>query len=116
MGKPKWLEPLEQVGHFWIGLGCSLIFADVLYWRRERVKQWPPATEKYPVMFIERFENGGIACSVKRESLRDEAYFASSRVIDMMTDMHAYIVGTTVGSVVKCVLAGLLGYWIHGKV
>lgn len=111
MPKPKWLEPLEQVGHFWIGLGCSLIFADVLYWRRERVSQWPPANDRLPVVFVAF--NGGIPiCTRNRERLSDEAYFASSRVIDMMTDMHAYIVGTTVGSVVKCVLVGLLGYWI----
>lgn len=112
MSKPKWLEPLEQVAHFWIGFGCSLIFADVLWWRRERVKQWPPANDKLPAIFVTWYKVGNFTANARRSSVADERYFAESRVIDMMTDIHSYIVGTSIGSVVKCVLCGLLGWWI----
>lgn len=119
MPKPKWLEPLEQFGHAWIGFGTSLIFADVLWWRRERVKQWPPATEKRPALFIHCAELDLPSASSKfvkafrqRGSLLDERYFSEMRVIDMMNDIHGYIIGSSLGSVVKCIAAGVAGYYI----
>ena len=41
MPKPKWLEPVEQFAHFWMGLGASLANAGLVLWWYEWVKQWP---------------------------------------------------------------------------
>ena len=36
------LEPVEQVGHFFMGFGAGLLNLGLLLWWREWVKQWPP--------------------------------------------------------------------------
>ena len=113
MPKPKWLEPLEQTAHGCMGFGASLIFADILWYRRERVKQWPPENARLPVLYVD-MRNGDLtrwSASIN-EVYGATVYLSSERVIDMMTDIRSYIIGSTIGHFIKFIAAGVLGYYI----
>lgn len=109
MPKPKWLEPLEQTAHFWVGFGARLLYLDLLYWRREAVKQWPPATDKLPLLEVEFEELYVRAWRVlPGEPTGDETYCPLSRAEDTLKDLHWMIVGATCAELVRWPIVGVL--------
>lgn len=95
MSKPRWLEPLEQTGHFWVGFLARLTFLDYLWWRREAVSQWPPGK---PFWALDDGWDGY------------EEVTQLDRVKDMMTDIRWYVIGGTCADVARA--AGLVLWWV----
>lgn len=94
MSKPKWLEPLEQFAHFWMGFGARLTFLDYLLWRREAVTQWPPG-KPFRVVTADTVWGGWVT--------------QLDRVQDMVTDMRWYSIGGTAADLLR---AGLVLWWV----
>jgi hypothetical protein len=116
MAKPKWLEPLEQTGHFWMGFGARLLYLDLLYWRREAVKQWPPATDRLPILDIRPTARSDSFVGYTRKwsvpnAATDRAptlYCSLERAEDTLRDLHWMIVGATCAELVRWPVVGLL--------
>lgn len=110
MPKPKWLEPLEQTAHFWMGFGARLLYLDLLYWRREAVKQWPPATDREPVVHVKFFGSGDEReVGVQLREIKDYSPYCSlARAEDTLRDLHWMIVGATAAELVRWPIVGVL--------
>lgn len=109
MPKPAWLEPLEQTAHFWMGFGARMVYLDWLLWRREALKQWPPATDKLPLLEVEFEERFVKAWRVlPGELIGDETYCPLSRAEDTLRDLGWMIVGATCAELVRWPIVGLL--------
>ncbi len=97
MGKPSWLEPLEQAGHFFMGLGARIVFLDYLLWRREAVTQWPPGK---PFEVVSGRGTNKVSVLVTQ----------MDRVEDMvLNDMRWYQIGGIAGDVIR-LIAGVAFY------
>jgi hypothetical protein len=113
MAKPKWLEPLEQTGHFWMGFGAGILCLDLLYWRREAVKQWPPATDRLPLVEVEFEEQYVKAWRVlPGEPTGDDTYCSISRAEDTLSDLYWMMVGATCGRLLVWPSVGVLISWL----
>lgn len=110
MPKPAWLEPLEQTGHFWMGFGARLLYLDLLYWRREAVKQWPPATDVLPIMRIKTKDPAQGTYSAHRDdgTAFGASYCSLARAEDTLRDLHWMIVGATCAELVRWPVVGFL--------
>ena len=110
MPKPKWLEPLEQTAHFWMGFGAGMLCLDLLYWRREAVKQWPPATDRLPIVYVKFFGGGRLLEAGVDLQPFDGAspYCSLERAEDTLRDLHWMMVGATAARLVVWPIVGVL--------
>jgi len=93
MPKPKWLEPLEQFGHFWMGFGCGLTFLRLVLWWREFKKQWPPGDP----LWVDK-----ITLTVSPHAFMGaKQYYESDRVWDLAIDELFYNIGYTAGQLTQ---------------
>ena len=99
-------DKLDQSAHLLLGLALGLIGLDRLFvWWREWVWQWPPATERQPVVYVEM--RSGLYVTRERVADSQMAYLSAGRVLDTARDMGFYAIGGTIGNVVTVVLASL---------
>lgn len=86
-----------------MGVGCGITDSHILLWRREKIKQWPPSTERYPVLYVFKDAFGNYISHVEPPGLHPEAvpYYAGPRVKDMNTDEKWYHYGYMFGGVIK---------------
>lgn len=96
MAQPNWLEPLEQTAHFWMGFWARLVYLDLLLWHREAVKQWPPRTDKQPIVYLNVMEPNHVA------------YCSLVRAEDTMRDLFWMGVGATCAELVRWPVVGFL--------
>jgi hypothetical protein len=111
MPKPKWLEPLEQTAHFWMGFGARLVYLDWLLWRREAVKQWPPATDREPILDVRPTQrpDAFVAYTIAWERGRSTNLYCSlRRAEDTLRDLGWMIVGGTCAELVRWPVVGFL--------
>lgn len=96
-------EWIEQTGHFWMGVGCGITDSHILLWRREKIKQWPPSTERHPALWVFRDGAGMLVASKDKPSeyYKPELYYPDSRVQDMNTDEKWYHYGYMAGGIAK---------------
>lgn len=111
MPKPQWLEPLEQTGHFWMGFGARLVYLDWLYWRREAVKQWPPATDRDPLLDVRPTNREDVFMGYRvkwRPGSLANTYCSLYRAEDTLRDLGWMIVGATCAELVRWPVVGFL--------
>lgn len=97
-------EWIEQIGHFWMGVGCGITNSHILLWRREKIKQWPPATQKHPTLWscYNRYTGRWESFETKPTIVWPcEQYHPDSRVQDMNTDEKWYHYGYMTGGFIK---------------
>ena len=97
-------DPLDQTAHFLISFVLGIVGVDrPLSWWREWVQQWPPATDREPVVYVSLD-----SMTVSRIPLQGSLeYLSSSRVQDTKRDLLFYALGATVGNLVALVLLGV---------
>lgn len=103
MPKPKWLEPLEQTAHFWMGFGARLVYMDALLWRREAVKQWPPATDREPILDMRPTARKDVFEGYVRQWGQgySRPYCSLARAEDTMMDLFWMVIGATCAEIVR---------------
>ena len=93
MSKPSWLPGLERFAHMSMGFGARLIYIDIILWWREAKKQWPPETNKQPMLEIDMRDITG--------ENKKYWYVSSDRTIDMLSDMRDYHIGANIAELVR---------------
>ncbi len=113
MPKPSWLPNLERAAHMAMGAGARLLYLDLLLWRRERITQWPPKTNKLPVAYLDlAIEDAFLICTTAywyKHGMVDDLteYYPAARVKDMMSDIRDYYIGATLIEPVRWLLVAL---------